>query len=231
MLRDCSLTIAPGEIVALVGATGSGKSILTGLLPRLVDAERGAVRIGSDETGWFDIRDIEQASLRHRVHVLPQESFLFSDTLAANLRLTAPHATDAHLVGALDLAAAGEVLERIEDGLSTKIGDRGVTLSGGQRQRLCLARALLADADILALDDATSALDAATEHRAIANIRGLATRRTRPVTMLIVSSRLSTVLAADRVLLLADGRIAAQGTHAELEATSPAYRSLMGLGE
>jgi len=231
VLRDCSLTIAPGEIVALVGATGSGKSILTGLLPRLVDAERGAVRIGSDETGWFDIRDIEQASLRHRVHVLPQESFLFSDTLAANLRLTAPHATDAHLVGALDLAAAGEVLERIEDGLSTKIGDRGVTLSGGQRQRLCLARALLADADILALDDATSALDAATEHRAIANIRGLATRRTRPVTMLIVSSRLSTVLAADRVLLLADGRIAAQGTHAELEATSPAYRSLMGLGE
>ena len=111
----------------------------------------------------------------------------------------------------------------------TKVGDRGVTLSGGQRQRLCLARALLADADLLVLDDATSALDAATERRAIENIRGLRTRRSKPVTMLIASSRLATVLAADRVLLLAEGRIAAEGTHAELEAGSPAYRALMGL--
>ncbi|WP_156679313.1 ABC transporter ATP-binding protein [Sphingomonas profundi] len=229
VLRDTSFTIHPGEIVALVGATGSGKSILTGLIPRLVEAERGAVLIGSDEHGWRDVRQLKEGALRRRVHVLPQESFLFSDTLAANLRLAAPDASHAELVRALELAAADELLERLDEGLDTRVGDRGATLSGGQRQRLCLARALLADADILALDDATSALDAATEARAIHNIRGLRARRSKPVTMLIVSSRLSTVLAADRVLLLADGRIAAQGTHAELEAGSPAYRSLMGL--
>lgn len=104
-------------------------------------------------------------------NVLPQECFLFSDTLAANLRVTAPHASDAELEAALEQAAAGELLERLPDGLQTKVGDHGITLSGGQRQRLCLARALLADADLLILDDATSALDAATERRAIDNIR------------------------------------------------------------
>jgi ATP-binding cassette subfamily B protein len=229
VLRDLSVTIRPGEIVALVGPTGSGKSILTGLLPRLIDADHGAVRIGSDEAGWRDVRDLDLRELRRRVHVLPQESFLFSDTLAANLRLAAPDADDDRLHEVLEVAAADEVLERLSDGLDTLVGDRGVTLSGGQRQRICLARALLADADILVLDEATSALDAATERRAIANIRALRQNSARPLTMLIVSSRLATILAADRVLLLAEGRIAAQGTHRELVDTSAAYRALMGL--
>ncbi|MET0308292.1 MAG: ABC transporter ATP-binding protein [Sphingomonas sp.] len=229
VLRDLSFTIRPGEVVALVGPTGSGKSILTGLLPRLLDADGGAVRIGSDAAGWRDVRDLDLGALRRRVHVLPQESFLFSNTLAANLRLTAPHATDAQLREALEQAAAGELLERLPDGLETRVGDRGVMLSGGQRQRICLARALLADADILVLDDATSALDAATEHRAIENIRALRRHAARPLTMLIISSRLSTILAADRVLLLADGHVAAEGTHDALVATSPSYRALMGL--
>ncbi|MBU3077696.1 ABC transporter ATP-binding protein [Sphingomonas quercus] len=229
VLRDLSFTIRPGEIVALVGPTGSGKSILTALLPRLLDAGAGTVRIGSDEAGWRDVRDLDLAALRRRVHVLPQESFLFSDTLAANLRLTAPDADDARLYEALLQAAAGELLDRLPDGLATRVGDRGITLSGGQRQRICLARALLSDADLLVLDDATSALDAATERLAIANIRGLRAGAARPVTMLIVSSRLSTILAADRVLMLADGHVAASGTHDELVATSPAYRALMGL--
>ena len=229
VLRDLSLTIAPGEIVALVGPTGSGKSLLCGLLPRLLDADGGTVSVGSDAAGWRDVCDLDLSELRRRVHVLPQESFLFSDTLAANLRLANPRASDAQLGVALDHAAAGEVLARLSDGLATQVGDRGVTLSGGQRQRICLARALLADADLLVLDDATSALDAATERRAISNIRALRREADRPVTMLIVSSRLSTILAADRVVLLADGHITASGTHDVLAATSPAYRALMGL--
>jgi len=229
VLHDLSLTVQPGEVVALVGATGSGKSILTSLLPRLVEADKGVLEIGSDALGWRNIRDLDLSQLRRRVHVLPQESFLFSDNLAANLRLAAPEASEADLVRALDRAAAGEVLERLSDGFDTRLGDRGVTLSGGQRQRICLARALLADADILVLDDATSALDAATERRAIDTIRGLRREGDKPVTMLIVSSRLSTTLTADRVLLLSSGRIVAQGTHEELAAANPTYRALMGI--
>lgn len=233
VLHDLNLTIQPGEIVALVGPTGSGKSILTGLLPRLIEADRGAVQIGSDASGWHDVRELELSDLRRRVHVLPQESFLFSDTLAANLRLSAPQASEDELHEALGRAAASDVFARLSDGFATQLGDRGVTLSGGQRQRITLARGLLAEADILVLDDATSALDAQTERRAIENVRGL--RRDdgkggdRPVTMLIVSSRLSTILAADRVLVLAQGRIAAAGTHEELAAGNAAYRALMGI--
>ncbi len=223
-LRDVSFTLEPGEIVALVGTTGSGKSVLMGLLPRLIDADQGAVLIGSDKAGWHDIAALDFKRLRERVHVVPQETFLFSDTLAANLRLAAPNATEAELRHALRLAAAEEILDGLPDGFETKLGDRGVTLSGGQRQRISLARALLADSALLGLDDATSALDAATERTVLANIRQL-----QNVTVLIVSSKLSTILMADRVLLLADGRIADQGKHEDLAARNAAYRDLMGI--
>jgi len=230
ILEDCSFCIQPGEIVALVGTTGSGKSSLAALLPRLLEADAGEVAIGSDALGWRNVRDFELGQLRRRVHVVTQESFLFSDTVAANLRVAAPHAGDADLIAALELAAAGDVLERLPQGLETPLGDRGITLSGGQRQRLCLARALLAKASILGLDDATSALDAATERTILHNIRGFKhTSGGRAVTVLMVSSKLSTILMADRVLLLADGRIAAQGTHQELSSSSSAYRELMGI--
>lgn len=229
ILHDCTFTLEPGEIVALVGATGAGKSLLASLLPRLTDAQQGAVSLGSSRDGWQDVRTLDLDALRQRVHVVPQESFLFSDTLAANLRLAAPQASDHELRQGLSLAAAEDVLERLPHGLDTALGDRGVTLSGGQRQRINLARALLARPDILCLDDATSALDALTERRVIHNIRGLHQHQGQATTLLIVSSKLSTILLADRLLVLADGHIADSGTHAELVRRNAFYRDLLGV--
>ena len=224
ILHDCSLALVPGEIVALVGATGTGKSLLASLLPRLTDVSTGRVLLGYDGAGWQDIRELDLGALRQRVHVVPQESFLFAGSLAANLRLNAPDATDEQLLEALRLAAADDILLRLPHGLATPLGDRGVTLSGGQRQRLCLARALLGQPDILCLDDATSALDAISERHVLNNLREL-----RGTTVLVISSKLSTILLADRVLMLADGKIAATGTHAELQHTHPHYRDLLGI--
>lgn len=229
ILRDCSLTLHPGEIVALVGATGTGKSLLASLLPRLVDVNEGRVLLGSSESGWHDVRDLQLDPLRQRVHVVPQESFLFSDTLAANLRLGAPNASDAELLEALRMASAEDVLERLPQGLQTPLGDKGVTLSGGQRQRLNLARALLARPDILCLDDATSALDAISERRVLDNIRQLPHSHGRVTTLLVISSKLSTILLADRVLMLEDGHIADSGRHEELLHRNPHYRDLLGI--
>lgn len=229
ILSHVSLEVAPGEVVALVGATGTGKSVLMALLPRLIDIDSGRIEVGSDEAGWRDVRDCDLRALRKRVHVLPQESFLFSDTLAANLRLVAPAASEKKLRAALRAAAVEEILDQLPDGLDTRIGDRGVTLSGGQRQRVCLARAFLAEAAILGLDDATSALDSATEQTVLSNIRALRHDSGTTMTILVVASKLSTVLLADRVVLLADGGIAASGTHRQLAESNAAYRDLLGL--
>jgi ABC-type multidrug transport system fused ATPase/permease subunit len=229
ILKDVSFEIEPGEIVALVGNTGAGKSTLMGLLPRLFATDAGAVSVGSDEAGWHDVRSLQLKDLRDRVHVLPQESFLFSDSLSANLRLTAPAAQDGELVHALGRAAAEDILSGLPDGLDARIGDKGVTLSGGQRQRVCLARGILSGASVLGFDDSTSALDAATERTVLENIRELRRDSARATTLLIVTNRLSTILMADRVLLLGGGRIAAKGSHDELSASSSAYRDLMGI--
>jgi ATP-binding cassette subfamily B protein len=229
VLADCWLSIAPGEIVALVGATGSGKSTLTALLPRLVDADAGEVRVGSDQHGWRDVRDLELVDLRRRVHVVPQEVFLFADTVGANLRLGARDATEADVWAALRLAAAADVVEQLPQGLETLIGDRGVTLSGGQRQRLTLARALMGRPALLALDDSTSALDTLTERRILDQLRSLADHAGPPVTVLLVASKPSTALLADRSVLLVGGRIAAQGTHEELARGESVYRELLGI--
>jgi len=231
VLADCSLSIAPGEIVALVGATGSGKSTLTALLPRLVDADGGEVRVGSDPGGWRDVRDLDLAELRRRVHVVPQEVFLFSDTVGANLRLGARGASEADLWRALRLASAEDVVEQLPQRLDTVIGDRGVTLSGGQRQRLTLARALVSRPALLALDDATSALDALTERNILNGLRALSDDGGPPVTVLVVASKPSTVLLADRAVLLVGGRIAAAGTHRELARSQPIYRELLGIDQ
>ena len=229
VLEDVSLTLAPGELVALVGATGSGKSTLASLLPRLVDPLAGSLEIGVDGR-WTDLRRLDLAALRRRVQVVAQENFLFADSLADNLRLADPEADDAALYAALALAAAEDFVRELPEGLDTLLGDRGVTLSGGQRQRLCLARALLARPAVLVLDDATSALDTLTERRILEQLRAVPPGGTAPA-VLLISNRRSSLALADRVLLLVDGRIAACGSHLELARSEPRYRTLMGVNE
>ncbi|ABE49823.1 ABC transporter related protein [Methylobacillus flagellatus KT] len=228
VLDQCSFELKPGEVVALVGATGSGKSTLASLLPRLVDAQTGKIELGWDDQ-WHDVRDFTLDALRRAIHVVPQEGFLFSDSLASNLRLATQDATDEELLWALRMASAEEVLARLASGLETRIGDRGITLSGGQRQRICLARALIARPAILVLDDATSALDAVTERTVLNNIRRLPEDTGQAVSVLMIASKLSTILLADRVLVLSGGRIMAEGTHASLVKESAEYRELMGV--
>jgi ABC-type multidrug transport system fused ATPase/permease subunit len=229
VLAGCDLRVAPGELVALVGATGAGKSTLAALFPRLVDPDEGAARVGNEEHGWHDVRGLDLEELRRRVHVVPQEVFLFSDTVAANVRLAAPRATDAEIERALKLAAADEIVAGLPEGLDTVIGDRGVTLSGGQRQRLTLARAFVGRPGVLVLDDATSALDAVTERHVLDGLRAQAREPGGAVTTLVVASKLSTVLMADRVLLLVGGRVAAAGTHDQLARQYQTYRELLGV--
>ncbi len=228
LLEGVSLALMPGEVVALVGASGSGKSTLAALLPRLADPDGGRVQAGQ-EGSWVDLRTLDLAALRRRVQVVPQESFLFSDTVGDNLRLAAPGASDQHLFEALAIADADGFVRALPQGLETRLGDRGVTLSGGQRQRLCLARALLADPAVLVLDDATSALDPLTERAVLERLRKLHGHAGGPPAVLLVTNRLASLSGTDRVLLLEEGRLTAAGRHVDLARTNADYSSLMGI--
>lgn len=225
VLDGVDLTLEPGTITALVGATGSGKTTLAQLVPRLRDPEAGRVLVRGAAGEWTDLRTFDPQAWRRRCQMAFQEAFLFSDTMAANLRLVRPEAGEDELREALRLAAADEVAAGLSEGLEGRIGERGVTLSGGQRQRVCLARALLARPAVLVLDDATSALDAVTEARVLANLR----ERLADTAVLLVCAKPATCAAADRVLMLRAGRIVAAGTHAALSASDPLYRDLLGL--
>jgi ATP-binding cassette subfamily B multidrug efflux pump len=217
VLEGIDLTIEPGQTVAFLGATGSGKSTLVNLVPRFYDVTAGRILLDG-----IDLRRLTQDSLFARIAVVPQETVLFSGTVRDNIRYGAPEAADDEVVETARAAQAHDFITALSKGYDTHVEERGSNLSGGQRQRIAIARALLMRPRILILDDSTSSVDVETETRIQ---EALETRAERHTT-LVVAQRISTVLKADRIVVLEKGRIAAQGTHGELMAVSPIYREI-----
>ncbi len=212
--------MAPGESLALVGATGSGKSTVAGLLARHYDPEDGRVLLDG-----HDLRDLRLADVRRAVALVFEETFLFSESVHENIRVGRPEADDEAVQRAAELAGAAEFITNLPEGFDTVLGERGFSLSGGQRQRIAIARAILADPAVLVLDDATSAVDATKEHE----IRAALTEVMRGRTTLVIAHRPATIALADRVAVLEGGRIVEHGTHEELLGRSPRYRTLLAL--
>ena len=220
-LRDVDLDIPAGTTVAVVGATGSGKTTLVQLIPRLYDVSAGAVLVDG-----ADVRDVDVSSLRSAIAVVNDDPFLFSATVAENIAYARADATQEEIELAARRAQAHEFIERLPDGYETRVGERGLTLSGGQRQRVAIARALLADPRILILDDATSSVDASTEQEIKAALREVMSGRTT----FVIAHRLSTISLADTIVVLEDGEVAAAGDHDALLEQSELYREIVEKG-
>jgi len=250
VLRDINFVAEPGQTVAILGATGSGKSSLIHLIPRFYDVTGGRVTIDG-----LDVRDIEKEVLRRNVGIALQETILFSGTIRDNIRYGRPDATDEEVIAAARAAQAHEFISEFLDGYDTVLGQRGVNLSGGQKQRIAIARALLIQPAVLILDDSTSSVDVETETKIqdalenvwsdgrmagwsdgqiVKNLSGFGPPDQRPLdhptkdhpTIFVIAQRISTVLNADKILVLDNGQIAAEGTHRELLASSPIYREI-----
>ncbi|NCC34435.1 MAG: ABC transporter ATP-binding protein, partial [Chloroflexia bacterium] len=217
VLREVSFVAEPGQTVALLGATGSGKATIINLLPRFYDASEGAVLIDG-----YDVRDVTLDSLRSQIGIVLQETNLFSGTVRDNIAFGRPEATEAEVEAAARAAAAHSFIAAMPEGYQTKVGERGVTLSGGQKQRIAIARALLLNPRLLILDDSTSSVDLQTE----ATIQHALDTLMEGRTSVVIAQRISTVLRADQILVLDQGRIAAAGTHAELMEQSPIYAEI-----
>jgi len=217
VLRDASFTAEAGRTVAILGATGSGKSSLVHLVPRFYDATEGRILVDG-----IDVRDLRQEDLRRGIGIALQETVLFSGTVGDNIRWGRPEATDDEVITAARAAQAHDFILGLPGGYDAPVSQRGANLSGGQRQRIAIARALLIRPAVLILDDSTSAVDIETETR----IQDALERIPTPPTRIVIAQRISTVLRADRILVLEDGRIVAAGTHAELLAASPIYRDI-----
>jgi ATP-binding cassette, subfamily B, multidrug efflux pump len=217
VLEAISLTAEPGQTVAILGATGAGKSTLINLVPRFYDASGGRILIDD-----IDIRQVQQDSLLAHIAVVPQETVLFSGSVRDNIRYGRPEATDAEVMAAAEAAQAHGFIMGLSKGYDTRIEERGVNLSGGQKQRLAIARALLTRPKVLILDDSTSSVDVETETK----IQNALAAQPNPHTSLVVAQRISTVLKADKIVVIDQGRVAAEGTHQQLLATSPIYQEI-----
>ncbi len=217
VLEGIDLDVPPGQTIALIGHTGSGKTTLTSLVPRFYDVTAGRVTIDG-----ADVRDLKLGSLRSEIGAISQDTFLFSASVRENITFGAPGLSDDEIEHVARLAQAHEFIERLPEGYDTVIGERGITLSGGQRQRLAIARAIAVDPRILILDDATASVDASTEARIRLGLREAMEGRTT----LIIAHRLSTISLADEIVVVDEGRIAARGTHDDLLETSQVYRDI-----
>ncbi|HEY0189094.1 MAG TPA: ABC transporter ATP-binding protein [Cellulomonas sp.] len=217
VLSGLSVTVRPGQTLAVIGSTGAGKTTLVSLLPRLFDVTGGTVRVGG-----VDVRDLDLETLWGGIGLVPQRPFLFAGTVASNLRLGDEQADDADLWRALEIAQASDFVSQMDGGLAARVAQGGTNLSGGQRQRLAIARALVRRPQLLVFDDSFSALDLATDAR----LRQALWRELPGVTKIVVAQRVSTVTDADAILVLEDGRAAGLGTHEELLVTSQTYREI-----
>ncbi len=218
MLRGVDLEALPGEVTAVIGSTGSGKTTLLNLIPRLFDATAGTVTIDG-----VNVRQVDEDALSKLIGLVPQRAYLFSGTVASNLRYGNPQASDEELWRALEIAQARGFVEAMSDGLGSPISQGGGNVSGGQRQRLAIARALVHRPRIYLFDDSFSALDYATD----AALRSALADETAEATVLIVAQRVSTIRHANRIIVLEAGRVVGTGTHDELMATNPTYREIV----
>jgi ATP-binding cassette subfamily B protein len=214
VLRAVSFTVGPGQTTAIVGSTGAGKTTLVNLVARLFDVTSGAVLVDG-----VDVRDLDEEVLWSRIGMVPQTAYLFSGTVASNLRYGRPDATDDEMWDALEVAQAADFVRAMPDGLQAAVAQGGTNLSGGQRQRLAIARALVRRPEIHLFDDAFSALDLGTDAR----LRAALALRTRDAAVIIVAQRISTIVAADAIVVLEDGLIVGIGRHDELLETCPTY--------
>jgi ATP-binding cassette subfamily B multidrug efflux pump len=218
VLRNLTFEARPGETTAIIGSTGAGKTTLVNLLPRLFDATGGSVLVDG-----VDVRELDPDLLWGRIGLVPQRAYLFSGTVASNLRYGNPSATDDELWAALETAQAADFVREMPDGLDAPIAQGGTNVSGGQRQRLAIARALVKKSEIYVFDDSFSALDTATDSR----LRRALARAEKDATKIIVAQRVSTIVEADQILVIEDGEIVGRGTHDELLASSDTYREIV----